>query len=156
MLASRVSAVTDNASRRAGRGDSSSSQFNTRVRTYLQDTYDLGDDDEQSNDTSFDNFYDAQTDTQSGVPEVRINMDPSDRLVEAIDQLRGAVLENTNAQNKSRRGRTSANTAQVQYKSDGTRMTLKDDKLKIRKEKVSTCIIIYLILLKHEHQCCSY
>ena len=106
------------------------------MNAILQDTYDGQDDYDNSNDASLENFYDAQT--ESGLHEIRINMEPNDRLIEAIESLREVILENTNAQQKSRRrGRTAPSSANSpMYKANGTILSIKDEKLKIRKEKV--------------------
>jgi hypothetical protein len=137
MLASRVSSVnTPAASSEGAGGGGGSSSFANRLRAYLEQDQYVSDDDDASNDASFDNFYDAPSDAQGGLPDVRINMDPQDRLAEAIETLKGVIVENTNAQRTHRRkGRSSGSTGPQQYKADGTPVT-KDEKLKIRKEKV--------------------
>ena len=108
------------------------------MNAILQDTYDGQDDEEQSNDASFENFYDAQT--ESALPEVRIDMEPSERLCEAIEALREVIMENTSVQKTSRqrRGRSTQSGLQSGYKANGSAMSLKDERLKIRKEKVGT------------------
>ena len=106
------------------------------MNAILQDTYDVQDDEEQSNDASFENFYDAQA--ESSLHEVRIDLEPGDRLVEAIESLREVIIENTSVQQKSRRrgGRSSNTGMGGGYKANGGALSLKDERLKIRKEKV--------------------
>lgn len=108
----------------------------------MQDTYDVDDDEVASNDASFDAYYDAMGGDHgtapSGIPEVRVNLDPSDRLIEAIEQLREVIIENTNtAKGGRRRGRQAQGSSQPAYRANGAPLGLKDDRLKIRREKVS-------------------
>ncbi len=116
----------------------------------LQDTYDITEDDEpeehehHSHDASSDNFYDAPAASKdgTGLPEVRIDLssasdDPQDRLIAAIAALREVIVDNTNMQRtgKRRRGqeRSGAGGSGPQSRSNGP---LKDERLKVRKEKV--------------------
>ena len=126
MLYSRVQLVTE--------PSRSTSNFNS-MNAILQDTYEGNDDDDLSNDaTSCENFYDAQAEA-AGHPDVRIDMEPSVRLLEALETLREVISENTHAQNRHRRrGRSTGNTT---YSGKESANTIKDDRLKIRKEKVS-------------------
>lgn len=110
------------------------------MNAILQDTYDVQDEEEQSNDASFENFYDAPAESTAVLPEVRIDMEPSGRLIDAIESLREVILENTNAHAKSRRrGRTQPSGG---YKQNGSALSLKDERLKIRKEKVGQSLIL--------------
>ncbi|XP_064647158.1 gamma-aminobutyric acid receptor subunit gamma-3-like isoform X3 [Lineus longissimus] len=90
-----------------------------------------------SADVSFENFYDAPQENVplSLLPECRISLDPTDRLIDAIDSLREVISENTNAQNRLRRhkGPTTPGNKPI----TGTGGLLKsDERLKVRKEKV--------------------
>ena len=113
------------------------------MNAILQDTYEVHDDDDCSNDASLDNFYDAPTEG-GGLGEVRINMDPTERLCEAIEGLREVIVDNTSAQAKRRGGGGGAGGGgrRIQgipatlYKSSGPMAGLKDERLKIRKDKV--------------------
>lgn len=137
MLYSRVQLVTE-----PSRATSSSHHS---MNAILQDTYDVHDydDDVASNDaTSCDNFYDAET--EAGLAEVRLNMDPSMRLIEALETLREVITENTNVHGRRRRGRSSA--ANYGGKGDGATGGIKDDRLKIRKEKVGQVVYNLLYL----------
>lgn len=123
------------------------------MHALLQDTYDVQDqdDDDNSNDISFDNFYDASEQNLppstggspnlaqrlQAAPEVRIDMEPNERLIEAIESLKEVIMENTNTHNKARRrGRPTGAGSTPSYKQNGGPVTLKDDKLKVRKDKV--------------------
>lgn len=139
----------------------------SRMNAMLQDSYDIQDELEEmpeppSNAPSIDNFYDAQGirepvpgqerersvgPTSTSLPEVRINMHPTERLIEAMESLREVILDNTNAQQKQRRrggGRGGGGGGGIppgisnMCKSNGTVMNLKDERLKIRRDKVST------------------
>jgi hypothetical protein len=131
----------------------------------LQDSYEMQDELEEmhergpSNAPSVDNFYDASGlrssvdgqdlersvgPTSTSLPEVRINLHPTERLIEAMEQLREVILDNTNAQQKQRRrgqrssgGCSGGGGGAQAYKSNGTFMNLKDERLKIRRDKVS-------------------
>ncbi|ELU17486.1 hypothetical protein CAPTEDRAFT_215264 [Capitella teleta] len=133
-------------------------------RVVLQDSYEMQDEleelhevpDQPSNAPSVDNFYDApglrdsvaaQDDlersvgpTSTSLPEVRINLHPTERLIEAMEQLREVILDNTNVQQKQRRrgartgGGGPGGGGPPNYKSNGT-VNLKDERLKIRRDK---------------------
>ena len=85
--------------------------------------------------------------------EVRINMDPTERLIEAVETLRDAINENTQCQRPRRRGggpggggRPQSNSHSHnshQYKANGTPQNVKDERLKIRKEKVRATVVFY-------------
>jgi hypothetical protein len=123
-----------------------------------QDTYDTHDDEEEdthSHDASLDNFYDALTERDPGaiasLSDIRINMDPTERLIEAMETLREVIVDNTNAQHRPKRrggGGTAGNrqgvTAPV-YRANGSAVIVKDDKLKIRKDKVSGPLLLQCI-----------
>ena len=97
---------------------------------------------------SLDNFYDALTERDPGavasLSDIRINMDPTERLIEAIETLREVIVDNTNAQQRPKRrgggggagaGNRGGEAAPI-YRANGSAINVKDDKLKIRKEKV--------------------
>ena len=124
----------------------------------MQDSYDVDDDDVGSNE-AFDNYYDAQgggdagqsssaADSKQVIPEVRVNLDPSDRLIEAMETLREVIVENSNIAKGGgrRRGRGGQAQGSAQpYRANGTPMGMKDDRLKIRREKVGLhFLVIYL------------
>ena len=161
MLYSRVQLVNDLSSAR---------YMNAAV---LQDTYDINDDveelpevDNHSNAPSIDNYYDAQGirepipgqerersvgPTSTSLPEVRINLDPTEKLIDAMEALREVILDNTNAQQKQRRrgrgggGGGGGGGAGHTYKANGTPLNVKDERLKIRRDKVSADNIILII-----------
>ena len=114
---------------------------------HSDDTDEDHEDDDNSNDASMDNFYDAPAESMQGiVPEVRINMDPSDRLIEAIGALREAITENTTATQRQRqRARGPRGSGTTGYKGGGgsSPLSLKDERLKIRKEKVSRDFTVF-------------
>ena len=117
---------------------------------YLQDTYDITEDDEaeehehHSHDASSDNFYDAPAADKdaSALPEVRIDLsasdDPQDRLIAAIAALREVIVDNTNVQRttKRRRGQERAGGGGGGNSRSGGGQ-FKDERLKVRKEKVN-------------------
>ena len=91
--------------------------------------------------------------------EVRINMDPTERLIEAVETLRDAINENTQSQRPRRRGggpgggggRPPSNAHQHHhYKANGTPQNVKDERLKIRKEKVSHLNMQFAVKTFHE------
>ncbi len=143
MLYSRVSMVNEaaNAPRTTSCVDG--------VRSFLQETYDIHEDDEDahSNDPSLD-FYDAQQEKDPGtiasLSDIRINVDPTERLIDAIESLREVIVDNTNAQKPKRRagaggagrGGQGASQPSAGYRPNGNALNVKDDKLRIRKEKV--------------------
>ncbi|KAK2151358.1 hypothetical protein LSH36_366g04032 [Paralvinella palmiformis] len=119
----------------------------SRQDTYdVQDDVDDEDDDRRSHDASVDNFYDALAERDPGavasLSDIRINMDPTDRLIDAIEMLREVIVDNTNAQQRSKRrpgagqqGTRAGVTAPI-YRANGSAINLKEEKLKIRKEKL--------------------
>jgi hypothetical protein len=103
-----------------------------------------------SADVSFENFYDAPQENVSLLPECRISLDPTDRLIDAIDSLREVVSENTNAQNRLRRHK-GLSSAPGNKPITGTGGVLKsDERLKVRKEKVNIC---FYIITRHLLYC---
>ncbi len=111
---------------------------------YLQDTYDITEDDEDDHhdqdhihDASSDNFYDAPTEKDGHVPEVRIDLsasdDPQDRLIAAIAALKEVIVDNTNIQRTGKRKRGQERSGGAGGRANGG---LKDERLKVRKEKV--------------------
>ena len=121
----------------------------------MQDTYDITEDDEpeehehHSHDASSDNFYDAPADKDAAtnLPEVRIDLsasdDPQDRLIAAIAALREVIVDNTNVQRTNRRRRG-------QERSGGggqsrSASQLKDERLKVRKEKVGESLEVFVV-----------
>lgn len=115
--------------------------------SYLQDPYDYDCDDNDSNDSndaSVD-FYDAPEGAMSGtrlardplsLPSVRVNMDPQERLIEALEALREVVVENTNTKAAKMRPRPPPPRPKDGMKL-GSPTSPKDERLKIRKSKVS-------------------
>ena len=118
-----------------------------QMNAFLQDTYDVHDDeghchgshDANVNDaghqtSQLHNYFDANApppEKCTSLPEVRINVDPTERLIEAIEALRDVVVENTSAQQKQKKrgGRGGGRSGQP--------LNVKDERLKVRKEKVS-------------------
>ena len=140
---------------------------NHDVFVYLQDTYDITEDDEpeehehHSHDASSDNFYDAPAADKdaSALPEVRIDLsasdDPQDRLIAAIAALREVIVDNTNVQRttKRRRGQERAGGGGGgNSRSSGGQF--KDERLKVRKEKVSGHVWL-LFQLMYACSCCN-
>lgn len=143
------------------------------LSSVLQDTYDDTLDAGATDDGNSEHFYDALAAGDKGAgehhdthgdpdlahtaslshisSEVRINMDPTERLIEAVETLRDAINENTNCQRPRRRGgggpgggggRPPSNAHQHSYsKANGTAQNVKDERLKIRKEKVSSSFV---------------
>ena len=119
------------------------------IHAFLQDAYDVTDDDDIHSQDA--NFYDASSastshqtgDSKRALPEVRINMDPSERLIEAIEQLKEVIVDNTSAQSKHKRhrgpggGRGGGGERQNNLGGLPLSAASKDDRLKVRKEKVS-------------------
>ena len=151
---------------------SASSSTTTHRNAILQDVYDIDDeDDDHSNEVSLDNFYDAQGERIRGesserdggpgrgdreklsLPDVKVSSsgDPTDRLIEAIESLREVIIDNTYASQKGKKrgqGGGGSNpdrhqTASPRYKANGTVMSVKDERLKIRKDKVGELKLIY-------------
>lgn len=120
------------------------------IHAILQDAYDVTDDDDVHSQDA--NYYDASSastshqhgpgggsDTTAVLPEVRINMEPSDRLIDAIEQLKDVIVENTSAQAKNKRHRGPGGTRNERHNNNGglpMSSVNKDDRLKVRKEKV--------------------
>ena len=132
------------------------------MNALLQDTYEIHEEDETcstgggTDDVGAENYYDAEAETLGGVgggggggrhcclgldgEDVRINVDPTDRLIEAIENLREVIIDNTNAQQRQRRRPQRSNMAM--NKGSGIPIGLKDERLKVRKEKVGDRFIL--------------
>ena len=137
--------------------------------TVYQDTFDFHDEEDDpvhSNAPSLDNIYESHRedggDTKCpagsvrSLPEVKINMDPTERLIEAVESLREAIVENTSIAHRQR-SRRKAGAGRVTSgmpslsRANGMPMLGKDEKLRIRKEKVSVMFfnldVVFVLLL---------
>ena len=135
------------------------------IHAILQDAYDVTDDDDiHSQDANFYDASSASTSNQQGhpkhqtLPEVCINMDPSERLIEAIEQLKEVIVDNTSAQSKHKRHRGPGGVRGERQSTIGglpLSAASKDDRLKVRKEKVREIIIMktYNIIISFLFNC---
>ncbi|CAH1788352.1 unnamed protein product [Owenia fusiformis] len=107
-------------------------EFGVDIDEDVHDTYDRADDDEtNSGDLSVENFYDASAEDAKN-NEVRLDLDPTERLIEAIESLRDTISDNTTLHQKQRgRRKVARNT-----KGGPGGLTKADERLKIRKDKV--------------------
>ena len=110
------------------------------MNAILQDTYDPRDHDDEENsaDTTVENFYDAQADNPClSTSDTRVSIDPTDRLIEAIESLKEVISENTNLHQKNRRRRVTPGTGQLAKSGGhGGALLKENERLKVRKEKV--------------------
>lgn len=153
MLYSRVTSIA------GGAASSSSNQYNSSSHHY-QDTFEIHDDeDDHSNAPSMDNLYEAGMEgsvppvgsgSVRSLPEVKIDMDPTERLIEAVESLREAIIQNTSMtqRQRSRRkagaGRVTSGMPSLNRANGMPMLGSKDEKLRVRKEKVGN--ITYLLL----------
>lgn len=109
-----------------------------------EDCYDIDDDEEDavSNDApSTADYFDAPTEASNIQPsDIKLDMEPSVRLITALENLREVITENTKTHTTVAKRRPGAGgQAQKQERTSGAKGPdglPKDDRLKIRKEKV--------------------
>jgi len=105
-----------------------------------QDCYDIDDDDEDacSNDApSTADYFDAPADASDiKASECKLDMEPSMRLINALENLREVITENTKTHTTVKRRPGAGGQTRKQETQKGPDGVPKDDRLKVRKEKV--------------------